>query len=557
MGGGLDSRGVSEVLGSILVFSILIALLALFQVTVVPDQNEEAEFKHNERVQQDMMELQGAISQVAATGASGTVSVKTGMRYPSRLLLLNPGPVSGTIRTESVAGGDIHLDNFTATNEETADYLDGSNKSFETHHLVYDPSYNLYDNAPETTYLSTVLYNDFEDGVTIRDKGSLVSGNRISLILLDGELSGSSVSATSVSPQPLSAPARTVGVVDSGSNPVITIDTKLSANVWENKILDDEMSNNPNDGKHIIDIRCPGAGPSQPCNGPLKIELKSDVAYKLRMAKIGVGSRFTDEGAHYLTTIGSGLQTVTQNQQTEVGVEVRDRFNAPVANENVTFRDADAGTNIDTISTDVEGRATLSITPAADTTLHAFFGRYDPTASDDVSDPDKPPCDESRKCVVFDIDTVPPRVFGAIINPASSDSVVLNDARIITTTGTGDETVEIDLENLDTENKDVDELRVSFFGSTAPGRAGMGTPISGPSSVTISDTNGNSNGPLTIGADFQPVTLATLEAGGPEETYTFEFDEEVFEGDFFIVSVIYVTPSGEKTSATYFVGPDA
>ena len=50
-----DERGVSEVLGAILVFGILVVLLATIQTQAIPAANEQVEFNHNQEVQSDLV----------------------------------------------------------------------------------------------------------------------------------------------------------------------------------------------------------------------------------------------------------------------------------------------------------------------------------------------------------------------------------------------------------------------------------------------------------------------------------------------------------------------
>lgn len=547
MGGRSDTRGVSEVLGAILVFSILIALLALFQVTIVPDQNEEIEFKHNERVQQDMGELQGAISSAAATGASESVSVKTGLRYPTRLLLLNPGPVSGTLRTEEVGNGELILRDVEATDAETSDYLQGTLDPFETRNVVYDPSYNLYENAPETTYLSTVLYNDFEDGVTIKDKGSLVSGNRITLIVVDGQLAESSVNSVSLSPKALSAPARTVSVTgQSGNNIVITVPTTLDASTWENDILDGE----PN----VVAVN--------PNGDAVDIELDGSVTYELRMAKIGIGSGTTEEGAHYLTEVEGNDTSVQVNGKQKIVLEVRDRFNNPVTDATVNLSVDGPGelqtenqgpsTDLDDVETDDSGHVTATyIAPSSISTnpkeidVKASLngdpsaGSFDSGAKENVS--------VNVRVTDPSLTATPP---APIFNPP--DGVVLNGSVVTGTAcpGTPSRECEVDVtfDNTDSNEQTMNEVRFVFYSDDSQGHS--------PGTTDPTVEFHNPSGPtLELGGQFDDSIDITI-AGSSSQTITLRFFDasgdprEVDSGEFFVLSFII---DGERQ--TYFIAP--
>lgn len=552
MGGRSDTRGVSEVLGAILVFSILIALLALFQVTIVPDQNAEIEFNHNERVQQDMGELQGAISSVAATGASGSVSVKTGLRYPTRLLLLNPGPVSGTLRTEEVGSGNLNLSNVEATDAETRDYLDfGSapGESFATRNVVYDPSYNLYNNAPETTYLSTVLYNDFEDGVTIKDRGNLVSGNRITLLFVDGQLSESSVNSVSLSPKALSAPARTVSVTgQNGNNITITLPTRLDASTWENEILDGE----PN----VV-------GVTQSGSNAVDIELDGSVTYELRMAKIGIGSGTTEEGAHYLTEVDGNDTSVQVDGKQKIVLEVRDRFNNPVTDAAVNLSVDGPGElqtenkgpspDLDDVEADDSGHVTATyIAPSSISTSPKEIDikaslNSDPSAASSFDADAKENVSVAVRVTDPSMNATAP---SPLINPP--DGVVLNGSVVTGTAcpGTPSRDCEVDVtfDNTDSNEQTMDEVRFVFYSDDSQGHS----PGTTNPTVEFHDPSGPT---LELGGQFDDSIDITI-SGSSSRTITLRFFDangdprEVDSGEFFVLSFII---DGQRE--TYFIAP--
>ena len=52
-----DERGVSEIVGAILVFALVILLLSIIQSQAVPSQNQEIEVQHSVVVQGDLVVL--------------------------------------------------------------------------------------------------------------------------------------------------------------------------------------------------------------------------------------------------------------------------------------------------------------------------------------------------------------------------------------------------------------------------------------------------------------------------------------------------------------------
>ena len=113
------------------------------------------------------------------------VSVETGVRYPARPFLLNPPAVAGRLST--AAAGDITISGATSDNPDTAEYL-AAMPGFETRSLDYRPAYNEYRNAPVSVYEGGVLYNQFDGATIALDEGSIVSGSRINLLAIDGDL---------------------------------------------------------------------------------------------------------------------------------------------------------------------------------------------------------------------------------------------------------------------------------------------------------------------------------------------------------------------------------
>ena len=227
-----DDRAQAVQIGAVLLFGILIISFATYQAFVVPNQNRQVEFDHSQAVQGDLQELRNAIVSMAGDGTGKSVSITMGTRYPSRLVAINPGPVVSSLRTDGTTDGHVNVsvDNATTTGE-TGDFWSGRAHNYTTGSLVYRPQYNVYDGAPVTVYENTALVNEFRDGnVTIAGQ-RLLSGNRITLVTLNGSLSRSRSGTTSVDVSPVSASTRTVAVTNesAGENVTIRVPTRTAA----------------------------------------------------------------------------------------------------------------------------------------------------------------------------------------------------------------------------------------------------------------------------------------------------------------------------------------
>jgi len=387
-----DDRGQSIQIGAVLIFAALILLLSLYQATIVPQQNKQVEFDHSQQVQGDLLEFRNAVTSTFGESASRSVSIRLGTTYPSRVLAVNPPPVSGLLRTAGTTDADVSfaLSNVEALDGEADDFWDsGSPREYGTGAVVYRPGYNEYGQPPRTVYDSTVLYDNFTfEGATIaRSDQTLVDGSTISLVALNGSLQRSSSGATSVDVRPVSASSTTVTVTNRVAGDPVTIRTatRLPQSAWT-ELLADEAN--------VTDVRTSSLG----IEGfrTLEIDLRPGT-YELRMAKAGVGTRVGDTSAAYMTDVAADGSTVPEDGSVRLTVEVRDKYNNPVAGVDVTGASTD--TAVGTLDTDVvttgdDGRASFqfeakSVNAATDVPVEFNF-TLDPTtpASFDPRDPE-------------------------------------------------------------------------------------------------------------------------------------------------------------------------
>ena len=366
-----DERGVTVQVGAVLLLGIIVVALSIYQVQVVPAQNEQVEFDHSQAVQSDLQQVRNAILGTATGDSSDPAAVELGTRYPARTLFVNPPPVSGTLQTAD-ASSPVEVDNARAVNPETDDYWTGTSRSFETDRLAYTPDYAVYDTAPTTVYENSVVYNEFAGAatVTLSDE-RLIDDRTISLVALDGRLSRSQTGTVTVDPEGVSASTRTVAVEDDGDPVRVTVPTQLSQSAWEDLLADERVAN----GGHVDSLSVSGE--------TLTVTLEPGV-YRLRLAKVGVGTNVAGTSAAYLTTVDAP-ETTTPGTTQQFTVEVRDGFDNPVSGETVTAT-ADRGTVavVGSSLSDEDGRVTFSYTaPSAvgDGDVQLDVSYDDPTRS--------------------------------------------------------------------------------------------------------------------------------------------------------------------------------
>lgn len=350
-----DARSVSPVIGVVLMLAVGILLVGVLQATAIPALNAQLEFEHNQKAQADVVELASAIDRTAALGDGETATVDLGLRYPPRLLFVNPPPASGSLRTTDPE--TVRIENARATGE-TGDYWDGSPRTLETRRIVYTPGYHEYDGAPTTVHEPWAVYNRITDRTLPKTDSDLVDGRRISLVAIDGEYDAAAADAVGVDVAPTSAPARTVTVRDDGEPIRVTVPTELRRDAWEDLLADELDPSGTADGRYVTDISCQRAPPA-PC-GELTLTLERG-SYEVRLGEVAVGSGASREPATYLTDVEGKAATVPETSRQRLVVEARDRYDNPVGGVPVTATlTGGPGTVLPaSATTDGDGRATF------------------------------------------------------------------------------------------------------------------------------------------------------------------------------------------------------
>jgi hypothetical protein len=532
-----DDRGVTVQIGTVLLFAVLIILMSTYQATVVPQQNEQVEFNHNQQVQGQLQDLRDELRRTAVTGSGGSTSVALGTRYPVRAVFVNPAPPSGTLRTTPPA--NVTLRNATAIGE-TGDYWDGSARNFSTRGLTYDPIYHVYQKPPTTVYDNGVLYNRFDGANRTLAGQRLVRGNRISLVALNGSFSESASGSATVDFEAVSPATRTVTVRNETSNLSVIVPTTRPASEWE-ELLAEELNRSKGDDRYVLAVE----------NGPRKNTVRVVLepgTYELELAKVGVGSDVTGVEPHYVTDVRGDNSSVAENSTQTLVVEVRDRYNNPVSGITVYANASleNASVTPTTATTDDDGRASLTYTAPKDVngvaatsdTINVSYevnpattSQFDPTARQNLSL--NLSVRNADRSGIGD---------GANINPSRDGAVVVQNEQIV---DKSDGVVSFEFNNTG-RLRNVTSARVNFYYTGQ-------TPKPSTADILGPDGNPRTTDPLTVGGRFEPLNVN----GGPIELpnespkqVKLDFDDAVKEGDFFVITVIF--DSGES-SATYFI----
>lgn len=385
----LDNRAQSIQIGAVLLFGMIVILLSMWQANGIPNQNEEIEFDHNQQIQQQLTELRSTVTTMPTAGTSQSVTLDLGVRYPSRVLFVNPPPVTGTIETVRTSNSsyNITVDNANPTNDELSQLWNQSGSEYNTGAIAYQATYNEYRNDPRTVYQHSVLYNEFDDDELPITEQAIVRDNHISLIAVNGTLRESRGNAISIDFEPISTQTREVKIQPDNGPIVIELPTTMSENRWK-KLFEDESN--------VKDVTVDLGAFSDEDLGLLRIELREDPvgsqdAYRLQLAKVGVGTGTTGTGAEYLTPVAGNETTVQSGQVQTLTLEVRDEFNKPLDGVSISGS-AEQGTFVGdaTQNTSRGGQVSYDYKASNGGTHQLNFtakSDYNPDSSHDVTDP--------------------------------------------------------------------------------------------------------------------------------------------------------------------------
>ncbi|MEF8780263.1 MAG: hypothetical protein V5A46_06265 [Haloferacaceae archaeon] len=334
-----DERAQALQVGAVILLGFLVVGLAIYQVTVVPDQNRQVEIQHSEAVQGQLQAVGDLVTSVAGGGGGGSRTVTLGTTYPVRTVFVNPPPATGRLETEELGEITIAYDGAPGNEPGVEQFWNGTERSYDTSAVVYRPDYNEYDDAPETRYEHSLVYNRFAGAnLTLSDQ-ILVRDGELTIVAVEGEYAASRVDGASLRVRALSASENTVTLSGDAGDPIeVTIPTE-SPERWADQLEGYDVD-------------------PDPAAGTITVTLAED--QDLTMARVGVGesTRGTpDERSAYVA--------VTEERAPAVTVEVRDRYNNPVRGATVEVTRDDGTT--ETLVSDRRGEIEVADVEAGDT----------------------------------------------------------------------------------------------------------------------------------------------------------------------------------------------
>ncbi|MGD1118325.1 MAG: hypothetical protein ABR886_02420 [Dehalococcoidales bacterium] len=214
-----EERGVSEVIGAMILLLVAAAIWGTLQVFLVPDWNKDVEYAHLNAAHDDMMTFKSDVEDVALSGEPKSSNIHMGVRYPNRVFLANPGTgVAGSLTSDNVAVSIAYTIDAPGNPVITQNYT--SNRiSYEVQGTI---------DSPRLVYEHGIIIRDYGNASATTDEQSLIVGDEIYLPVLTGYLTASSSMETeAIALKPLSQSPGSSRV----KSVVITMDTLYPA-VW-------------------------------------------------------------------------------------------------------------------------------------------------------------------------------------------------------------------------------------------------------------------------------------------------------------------------------------
>jgi hypothetical protein len=214
-----EEKGISTIIGAILIFMIAATAFGTIQVHYVPEWNKSVEYEHLDRVYDDMMTLKSDVEDVAVSRQPKSSNIHLGVRYPDRIFLANPGAgVAGSLTSDDVSVSIAYT--IDAPGDPVITQTYNSNRiSYEVQGTV---------DSPKLVYEHGVIIRDYGDESVTTDEQPLIVGDEIFIPVLIGDLTASSSMETeSIAIKPLSQSPGSSKL----ESVVITIDT-LYPEVW-------------------------------------------------------------------------------------------------------------------------------------------------------------------------------------------------------------------------------------------------------------------------------------------------------------------------------------
>jgi hypothetical protein len=286
-----DNSAFSTVMGFAMLLVILTAAYAYFQIEYIPEICSSHETKHFSEVIDELVELSAKVKGSITNDESSSISIKLGGYYPDIPFFSTPPGFTGMLRSYDA---EVRIQNAVGVEGEVAQVWDGSEVVWTGQSLKYTPNY-IFSSGEAVWEYGIVAVGKLN---YVPVDGKIIEGKTIFIPLLRANISDSSNARKEYTLSVYSGGGKGILIRDNGNPIKIVLKTSLPRNFWE------EYWSEVIDPSYVSSVAYN--------NGAVEITLRTGTTYRLSPSN--------------------------QTTPATLVVEVRDKFNNPVPNVDVTFR---------------------------------------------------------------------------------------------------------------------------------------------------------------------------------------------------------------------------
>ena len=245
------------VIGFMLILGFIVISISIWQFAVVPSQNRAVEFNHFQAVQDDLADTQSSLID-AEYPKPTSAKIQLGQTYPSRTIFVNPGPVSGHLRTATFGNGLYYSSEIDFTKACGTD----PTHQTSTKAITYLPTYHYLEGHADQIYENTLLYQPTDDirydSAVNRSSQFFIDPNErtISLFPLQGNVDIASSSTTTVQ---FFGPPNGTGGIEVTPPFDLTIPSRLNDTYWSGLVSHGDVSFSNNGSDELVDVAFSGS----------------------------------------------------------------------------------------------------------------------------------------------------------------------------------------------------------------------------------------------------------------------------------------------------------
>lgn len=162
-----NESAVSEVIGALLIFGIIVGLIGIMQSSQVPAWNAAVEQTHFDMVSSDFVKLRADIEDVEKLEIPKSTDLRMGVKYPERFVFRNPSRgASGTLTTYPL---NVNVSYSTRSGLKWKNYTSAG--------IIYE-MYGTSE-SPMLVYEHGLIIKDYGDANVTEDEQSLITGGEV------------------------------------------------------------------------------------------------------------------------------------------------------------------------------------------------------------------------------------------------------------------------------------------------------------------------------------------------------------------------------------------